>query len=92
MGKEASYSAVPWFWSDQYEHKLQMVGYSADGNSQVLRGNKDKQHFSIFYLKDDHLVAVDSAREFMVGRKFYGKKFDPIKLADEAIEVQDAVI
>lgn len=95
LGKDTTYSAVPWFWSDQYEHKLQMVGYSADGNSQVLRGDKDKQQFAIFYLKDDHLVAVDavnSAREFMTGRKFYGQKFDSVKLADTAIDVKDAVI
>lgn len=95
VGKEKTYSAVPWFWSDQYELKLQMVGYSADSNSQVLRGNKEQQQFSIFYLKNNCLVAVDavnSAREFMAGRKLYGQQFDPIKLADSDIEVKDAVV
>lgn len=95
VGKEKTYSAVPWFWSDQFELKLQMVGYSADSDSQVLRGNKEQQQFSIFYLKNNCLVAVDavnSAREFMAGRKLYGQQFDPIKLADSDIEVKDAVV
>ena len=95
MGKEKIYSAVPWFWSDQYELKLQMVGFSTDSDCQIIRGDKNQKQFAIFYLKDNHLVAVDavnSAREFMVGRKFYGQKFDPEKLANCDIDVAEAVI
>ena len=95
MGKEKTYSAVPWFWSDQYELKLQMVGFSTDSNSQVVRGDKTQQQFAIFYLKDNHLVAVDavnSARDFMAGRKFYGQEMDPIKLADSETDIADSVI
>lgn len=95
VGKDKIYSAVPWFWSDQYEHKLQMVGFSADGDKQVLRGDKSSKKFAILYLKDDRLVAVDavnSAREFMAGRQLYGRKFDPERLADSTLEVKDGII
>ena len=95
MGKNKTYSGVPWFWSDQYDLKLQMVGYSADSDTQVLRGDKDRQQFTIFYLKENRLVGVDavnSARDFMMGRKFYGQLFDPLKLADMDIDVMDALI
>jgi len=95
MEKDKSYSAVPWFWSDQYEHKLQMVGFSSDGEKQVLRGDKGKKQFAIFYLRDDRLVAVDavnSARDFMAGRQLYGREFDAVKLQDTAAEVKDCLI
>ena len=95
MGKEKIYSAVPWFWSDQYELKLQMLGFSADSNSQVVRGDKTQQQVAIFYLKDNHLVAIDavnSARDFMTGRKFYGQEVDPIKLADSETDIADSVV
>jgi len=95
MGKEEIYSAVPWFWSDQYDLKLQMVGYSAGNDQQVLRGDKTQQRFAIFYLKEGRLIAVDAvncAKEFMVGRKLYGQAFDPSKLADSDIEVKDALV
>ncbi len=95
MGQDKVYAAVPWFWSDQYELKLQMVGFSADGDTQVVRGDQAVNAFAIFYLKGDKLVAVDavnSARDFMAGRQMYGKKFDARRLADPAVDVKDAVI
>ncbi|MCB1693961.1 MAG: FAD-dependent oxidoreductase, partial [Pseudomonadales bacterium] len=85
LGGDKVYAAVPWFWSDQYELKLQMVGYSSDGDTEVLRGNKDANQFAVFYLKDGAVVGVDavnSPREFMVGKQLYGKQVDPAKLAD----------
>lgn len=84
-GGDKIYDAVPWFWSDQYELKLQMVGFSADGDTQVLRGDKDANQFAVFYLKDGKVVAVDavnSPREFMVCKQLYGKPVDPAVLAD----------
>ena len=84
-GGDKVYDAVPWFWSDQYELKLQMVGFSADGDTQVLRGDKDANQFAVFYLKDGKVVAVDavnSPREFMVCKQLYGKPVDPAVLAD----------
>jgi len=85
LGNEKTYSAVPWFWSDQYELKLQMVGFSSDGDTQVVRGDMAANQFAVFYLKDGAVVAVDavnSPREFMVCKQLYGKKVDAARLAD----------
>jgi len=91
MGKDKVYAAVPWFWSDQYELKLQMVGFSTDGEEQIVRGDKAANQFSVFYLKDGKVVAVDavnSPREFMVGKQLYGKPVDAKKLADESVDMK----
>tara|TARA_R110002073_G_scaffold25714_3_gene84898 strand:- start:2214 stop:3425 length:1212 start_codon:yes stop_codon:yes gene_type:complete len=85
LGGEKIYASVPWFWSDQYELKLQMVGFSADGDTQILRGDKSANAFAVFYLKGNTVVAADavnSPREFMVCKQLYGKEVDPAVLAD----------
>lgn len=90
-GQDKVYAAVPWFWSDQYELKLQMVGFSSDGDTQVVRGDKSINQFAVFYLKDGKLVAVDavnSPREFMVSKQLYGKPVDAAKLADPETELK----
>jgi 3-phenylpropionate/trans-cinnamate dioxygenase ferredoxin reductase subunit len=90
-GKEKVYASVPWFWSDQYELKLQMVGFSADGDTEVLRGDKSTNEFAVFYLKDGAVVAVDavnSPREFMVCKQLYGKQVDAVLLADPATDLK----
>ena len=84
-GGEKVYASIPWFWSDQYELKLQMVGFSADGDSQVVRGDMTNDQFAIFYLNDGVLVATDavnSPKEFMICKRLIGKKVDAAKLAD----------
>lgn len=84
-GGDKVYAAIPWFWSDQYELKLQMVGFSADGDSQVVRGDKTNDKFAVFYLKDGVLVATDavnSPKEFMICKRLIGKKVDAAMLAD----------
>lgn len=94
MGGDKVYDAVPWFWSDQYELKLQMVGFSADGDTQVVRGDKAANQFAVFYLKDSKIVAVDavnSPREFMVGKQLYGKPVDPAKLSDPATDLKSLI-
>lgn len=92
MGGDKVYSAVPWFWSDQYELKLQMVGFSADGDTQVVRGDMSANQFAVFYLKDGVLVAVDavnSPREFTVAKQLYERKLDPTCLADPEFDLKD---
>ena len=94
LGGEKIYSAVPWFWSDQYELKLQMVGFSADGDTQVMRGDKSTNEFAVFYLKDGKVVAVDAVnapREFMVAKQLYGQEVDPAVLADPATDLKTLV-
>lgn len=90
-GQDKVYAAIPWFWSDQYELKLQMVGFSADGNQQVLRGDKSANQFAVFYLKDGVLVAADavnSPKEFMLCKNLVGKPVDAARLADPATDLK----
>jgi 3-phenylpropionate/trans-cinnamate dioxygenase ferredoxin reductase subunit len=85
VGGDKVYASIPWFWSDQYELKLQMVGFSADGDTQVVRGDMDANAFAVFYLKDDKVVAADavnSPKEFMICKQLIGKKVDAAVLED----------
>ena len=91
LGDDKVYAAIPWFWSDQYELKLQMVGFSADGDSQVLRGDMENHQFAIFYLKDGRVVAADavnSPKEFMLCKQLVGKPADPAQLADPETDLK----
>ena len=91
LGDDKVYAAIPWFWSDQYDLKLQMVGFSADGDSQVLRGDMDTHQFAIFYLKDGKVVAADavnSPKEFMLCKQLVGKPADAAKLADPETDLK----
>lgn len=93
-GKDKTYAAVPWFWSDQYELKLQMVGFSTDGDQELLRGDKSTNQFAIFYLKDGKVVGVDavnSPKEFMVGKQIYGKEVDQGKLTDPGVDLKTLI-
>ena len=90
-GGDKVYAAVPWFWSDQYELKLQMVGFSTDRDTQVLRGDMDSHQFAVFYLKDNRIVGVDavnSPREFMVCKQLYGKQVDEKALGDTDVDLK----
>lgn len=92
LGGDKIYAAIPWFWSDQYELKLQMVGFSADGSSQVVRGEMAENHFAVFYLHDGKVVAADavnSPKEFMVCKQLIGKTVDQALLADSASDLKD---
>jgi 3-phenylpropionate/trans-cinnamate dioxygenase ferredoxin reductase subunit len=91
LGDDKTYAAIPWFWSDQYELKLQMVGFSADGDAQVLRGDMASNQFAIFYLKDGKVVAADavnSPKEFMLCKQLVGKSADPTMLADPEADLK----
>lgn len=91
LGGDKVYAAVPWFWSDQYELKLQMVGFSSDGDRSVVRGDKANNQFAVFYLAGDKVVAVDavnSPKEFMVCKQLYGKSVDSAALADNQVELK----
>ncbi|MFY0653141.1 MAG: FAD-dependent oxidoreductase [Cyclobacteriaceae bacterium] len=89
-GKDVSYNSIPWFWSDQYDVKLQMVGLSEGYNDIIVRQEESEGHkFSVWYFKDDELLAVDgvnNAKAYVVSTKFIkeGKKVDKVKLADPA--------
>ena len=92
LGGDKIYAAMPWFWSDQYELKLQMVGFSADGDEHVLRGNMEENQFAVFYLNNGKVVAADavnSPKEFMVCKQLVGKAVDPATLANPETELKD---
>ena len=80
------YSQVPWFWSDQYDLKLQIAGLSQGYDEVVIRGEPDDKKFSCFYLRDGVLIAVDainSPRDFMQSKPLIAARtvIDPAKLA-----------
>jgi 3-phenylpropionate/trans-cinnamate dioxygenase ferredoxin reductase subunit len=95
-GTPARYEQVPWFWSDQFDLKLQMVGMSQGYDTTVQRGSMDADDFAMFYLKDGVLIAVDAVnrpREFMACRKLVPERphIDPSMLADESVPMQEMV-
>ena len=72
-GNHRPYHEVPWFWSDQYNIKLQIAGISQDHDHRVIRGSPKEEKFAVFYQKEKRLVAVDainSPKEFMLGKKW----------------------
>lgn len=90
-GDLQAYSQIPWFWSEQYDVKLQIAGLSNGYDQLVVRGDPDSHSFAAFYLKGGKLLAVDainSPREFMLGKKLIAAQasFDPAKLADGSID------
>lgn len=92
VGKDKVYNSMPWFWSDQYELKLQMLGFSADGEETVQRGDTDSNEFAVFYLKDGAIVAVDAVncpREFMAAKQLVGKTVDKARLADTSVPIKE---
>lgn len=93
-GGDKVYASIPWFWSDQYELKLQMVGFSADGDTQVLRGDMASNEFAVFYLKDGKVVAADavnSPKEFMICKQLIGKEVDAAALADPEADLKSLI-
>ncbi len=95
-GKDTTHSSLPWFWSDQFHIKLQKVGLSMDHNEVHVRPENGKEDcFSIWYFKDETLLAVDAvnnARAYMLGTKFLqsGQTLDKHKLIDPSIELRPA--
>lgn len=71
-GVPTDYHAVPWFWSHQYDLKLQTVGLSAGHDNSVVRGDPAKRSFSVVYLRAGRVVALDcinAPRDFVLGKK-----------------------
>lgn len=95
-GKLESYHALPWFWSDQYDLKLQIAGLSQGFDRVVLRGSSESgRSFAAFYFGGERLLAVDAInrpREFMMTRRALsnGQTADPTMLADESVDIQQA--
>ncbi len=94
-GKETVYDALPWFWSDQYDIKLQIVGLSQGFDNSVLRKESEKK-FSIWYFKEDKLLAVDSinnGKSYVLGTKFIKTNavIDKELLADPTTNLKEII-
>jgi 3-phenylpropionate/trans-cinnamate dioxygenase ferredoxin reductase subunit len=93
-GIESRYSQVPWFWSDQYEVKLQIAGLSSTYDQTVLRGDPNAGSFACFYLRDGRLIATDainSPREFMQSKALIAERavVSAESLADASVALKD---
>lgn len=79
-GRTEDYAAVPWFWSDIGDMKLQMVGLTAGGDSQVVVGEPADNRFSIYHYGAGRLLGIESVNrpaDHMMGRKMMGAGFSP---------------
>ena len=90
LGKEQPFIATPWFWSDQYDAKLQMVGSGAGHDQLVVRGNPVDGKFSACYFRAGKLIGIDSInrpQDHMAGRKLLdrGLPLTPEQAADESL-------
>lgn len=86
-GDTQPYNAIPWFWSNQYDLKLQTAGLTIGYEQTVLRGNPEDRSFSVVYLKDGRVIAVDAVnrtKDYVQGRKLVEARaiIDPEELAD----------
>lgn len=90
MGAGKEYVAKPWFWSDQYDVKLQIVGLNVGYDTVVTRAGDKEGDASFWYYRGDELLAVDAANEpraYMVGKRLIegGKSPDKAAVADPAV-------
>jgi 3-phenylpropionate/trans-cinnamate dioxygenase ferredoxin reductase subunit len=85
---------IPWFWSDQYDLKLQIAGLPFDADTQIVRGDVAGAKFAVFHLKGDLVQAVEAVNappEFMAGKQLIAKR-TPVsleKLADSSISMKE---
>jgi 3-phenylpropionate/trans-cinnamate dioxygenase ferredoxin reductase subunit len=97
VGRETMHDKVPWFWSDQYDLKLLIVGLNFDYDQVVIRGDTHSRSFACAYLRHQELLAIDcvnNPKDYMAARKVIEAcgKVDPAKLADPSIALKDTVV
>lgn len=95
VGDPRPYHAVPWFWSTQFDLKLQTVGLSTGYDQEVVRGDIATRSFSVVYLRQGRVIALDcvnAARDFAQGRALVvdGAQIDPAVLADASLPLKQA--
>jgi 3-phenylpropionate/trans-cinnamate dioxygenase ferredoxin reductase subunit len=94
LGDEQPYKAFPWFWSNQYDLRLQTAGLSVGYDQTVLRGNPDNRSFSVVYLKGGKVIALDCVnmvKDYVQGRKLVeaGASPDLDRLADADVPLKE---
>ena len=93
LGIDEPYHAVPWFWSNQYDLRLQTVGLSIGFDETILRGDPANRSFSIIYLKNGRVVALDcvnATRDYVQGKALVTGRLAPdrARLADTQIPLK----
>ena len=94
MGKPRPNEDCPWFWSDQYDLKLQIAGLSQDYDQTVVRGDPETRKFAVFYLQNGKLIAVDAVNsppEFLASKKLIisGARLAPDTLSDTSQSMKE---
>lgn len=93
-GEDVRYDAVPWFWSNQYDLKLQTVGLSIGHDAAVIRGDPASRSFSLVYLREGRVIALDcvnSVKDYVQGRKLVTerRRVASAELADVATPLKE---
>lgn len=93
MGEFEPYDAAPWFWSNQYDLKLQTIGLSTGYDQEIVRGDPAERSFSVVYLRRGRVIALDcvnATRDYVQGKALVlaGARIDPAKLADAEIPLK----
>ena len=96
VGDPQPYAATPWFWSNQYDLKLQTVGLSRGHDATLLRGDPATRSFSLIYLREGRVIALDcvnAVKDYVQGRKLIeaASAPDPAALADTSIPLKELV-
>ena len=95
-GNSEPYHAVPWFWSHQYDLKLQTVGLASGHDQAITRGSPASRSFSVVYLKQGRVIALDcvnAVKDYVQGRKLVesGSRVDPQLLASLDVALKELV-
>ncbi len=93
VGDPEPYHSVPWFWSNQYDLRLQTVGLSTGHDQAIVRGDIESRSFSIVYVKGGIVVALDcvnATKDYVQGRAFVVGRVaaDPARLADASVPLK----
>ena len=95
MGDKQPYNALPWFWSNQYDLKLQTAGLNIGYDDTILRGDPETRKFTVVYMKEGRPIAFDcvgTMKDYVQGRKLLEKgadKIDPAVLADTDVQIKE---
>jgi 3-phenylpropionate/trans-cinnamate dioxygenase ferredoxin reductase subunit len=96
LGEDVAYEATPWFWSNQYDLKLQTIGLSIGYDQAVVRGDPATRSFSVIHLKQGKVIALDcvnATKDYVQGRKLVetGAAIDPAQLADATVPLKEMI-
>jgi len=95
-GDPQPYRATPWFWSNQYDLRLQTVGLSMGHDTVVVRGTPASRSFSVIYLREGQVIALDcvnAVRDYVQGRKLVEVEARPseAQLADPSVALKELI-